>query len=277
MPAPTFCDDFDYGALGDHWLDFEKVNGDYQVNSAVSISPPKSLFSNVNSIAATDDVRAVVKTAFPQFAGTRGVLDMSFDLYVDQIDPKPGARIIAFALLYGDTSKFYELVLNLNSTGSGASGIVTENTYPEGLYEEHGYLGATHAKWVNVRIEVTVKNPTGVGNPLGVYFDGQRTNGPTDELKAPLIGGNPRVEVGIGWMDTTKGTGGGPPATRTSSSIGLHNNRRTPFAYSLHGPQLVPPHHRPLRDLRRDRLRRHGHRAPGAAAWGRSGFRAPSR
>jgi hypothetical protein len=208
MPAPTFCDDFDYGALGDHWLDFEKVNGDYQINSSVSISPPNSLFSSVNPIAATDEVRAVVKTAFPQFAGTRGILDMSFDLYVDQVDTQQGARIIAFALLYGDTSKFYELVFNLNSTGSGASGIVTENTYPEGLYEEHGYLGATHAKWVNVRIEVTVKNPTGVGNPLGVYFDGQRSNSPTDELKAPLIGGSPRIEVGVGWMDTTKGTGG---------------------------------------------------------------------
>jgi len=208
MPAPAFCDDFDHGAVGMQWIDFEKKNGTFGVDSLAAVSPADSLFSTASAITPADQVRAVLKTAFATQAGQPRQLTISFDVFVDAVDPKVGARVTAFALLYGNLSKYYQLVFNLTSTGSAASGILTENTFPEGVYKDHGSLAAPpRGAWKNVIIVITINNPSGSGNPLGLYFDGQRANSMTDELAAPLIGDNPRMELGIGWMDTTKGTG----------------------------------------------------------------------
>jgi hypothetical protein len=136
---------------------------------------------------------------------------ISFDFLVEELDPKMGAKVTIFALLYGDVTKYYQLVFNLKSNGSQASGALTENTYPGGIFKEHAAVAASKSKWNNVKIIVTIKEPMGTGNPLAIYAgdDGSNlvlTTGVNEVLAAPLIGDNPRMELGIGWMDTTNGT-----------------------------------------------------------------------
>jgi hypothetical protein len=211
MPAPTFCDDFDIGMLSDKWTDFEKLNGDFEVNRLVYNTPPYSFQSKVDDIttlpAAQQLVRSVVKTSFPMFTGTKAKLAMAFDVYIDTVDPKQGARITAFSLLYGDTKAFYQLTLNLASAGATASFIVTEYTYPNNFSTEHGVSAIPRAKWTNVRVELTINDPGGMGNDIAVYLADVRQNSPTDQLKAPLIADTPRMELGIGYMNAMQGTG----------------------------------------------------------------------
>jgi hypothetical protein len=211
-PAPVFCDDFDGAPLSDKWNDVEVKNAKLPVvDRTTAKSAPESLVSEVNAITATDQVRSVEKTSFAMWTGVPAQLVVAFDVFVDVIDPKAGARIIAFGLLYGDVNKFHEFVLNLNSTGAKASGIFTEYSYPDNASFEHAVFSPTRAEWINVRIEIDVQHPDGTGNAVRIYVtdaQGQETqvNSPTDVLRSPMLAALPRVELGIGWMDTTKGT-----------------------------------------------------------------------
>jgi hypothetical protein len=211
-PAPTFCDDFDGAPLSDKWGDFEFKNGKMPVvDGKTSRSSPDSLISEVNAITAADQVRSVAKTSFAPFTDVPAQLVIAFDVFVDVVDPKAGARIIAFALLYGDVNKFHEFVLNLNSTGAKASGIFTEYSYPDNASFEHATFAPTKAEWLNVRIEIDVEHPDGTGNAMRIYVrEAQggdvQVNSPTDVLRSAMLPALPRVELGIGWMDTTKGT-----------------------------------------------------------------------
>jgi hypothetical protein len=211
-PAPIFCDDFDGAPISDKWNDVEIKNAKMLlVDNATYRSSPDSLVSEVLGITTADQVRSVVKTSFPPFTGVPAQLVIAFDVFVDVVDPKAGARIIAFALLYGDVNKFHEFVLNLNSTGAKASGIFTEYSYPDNASFEHAVFAPTKAEWLNVRIEIEVHHPDGTDNALRIYVgDAQghetQVNSPTDVLRSPMLPALPRVELGIGWMDTTKGT-----------------------------------------------------------------------
>jgi hypothetical protein len=211
MPVPTFCDDFDIGMLSDKWTDFEKVHGDFQVNGLVYNTPPYSLLSKVDDIStlapADQFVRSVVKTSFPVFTGRKAKLTMAFDVYIDTVDPKEGARITAFSLLYGSTAAFYQLTLNLASAGATASFIVTEYTFPSMFSTTHGVSAIPRARWTNVRVELTINDPGGMGNDIAVFLADVRQNSPTDQLKAPLIADVPRMELGIGYMNPAQGTG----------------------------------------------------------------------
>jgi hypothetical protein len=209
MPAPTFCDDFDTNGLSAKWTEFEKMNGDFAVNSDESKTPYYSFVSTVNDIstAMPQLVRSVVKTSFDQYTGTKTKLTMAFDVYVATVDTKAGAKITAFSLLYGDTKAFYQLTLNLSSTVGAASFIVTEYTFPSMFATTHGSSPIKLATWTNVRVELTVNDPGGMGNDIAVFLDDVRQNSATDQLKAPLIAAVPRMELGIGYMDPMLGTG----------------------------------------------------------------------
>jgi hypothetical protein len=208
-PAPSFCDDFDYVPIGQNWTDLEPPkNGEAKVVGDIFVTAPNSLLSTAGPVPTpTDNVRAVVKTSFPMFTNAKKKLTIGFDLYVVAFDPKQGARTIAFALLYGDVNKFYELVLNLNSNGTNASALVNEYNFPENLSELHASVGLLNARWIPVSIELTVNNPGGTGNGIAVVVDGKVVSADGDQLKLPLIAATPRMELGLGWMDTSKATG----------------------------------------------------------------------
>jgi hypothetical protein len=206
-PTPTFCDDFDGAPVSDKWNDVETNHANPAVvNRMEAFSPPNSLVSEVLSITPADQVRSVIKTSFAPFTSVPAELVIAFDVFVDVVDPKAGARIIAFALLYGDVNKFQEFVLNLNSTGAKASGIFTEYSYPDNASFEHAAFAPTKAEWINVRIEIDVHHPDAVGNAMRIYVKDAQVNSPTDVVRSPMLPALPRVELGIGWMDTTKGT-----------------------------------------------------------------------
>jgi hypothetical protein len=211
MPAPTFCDDFDNSGLSANWTEFEKMHGDFVVNSVQYVTPFYSFLSTVDDISALPPaeqlVRSVVKTSFPKYTGTKTKITMAFDVFVDTVDMKPGAKITAFSLLYGVSTAFYQLTLNLSSTVGAASFIVTEYTFPSNFATTHGASPIKLATWTNVRVELTVNDPAGMGNDIAVFLDDVRQNSPTDQLKAPLIADVPRMELGIGYMDPMLGTG----------------------------------------------------------------------
>jgi hypothetical protein len=205
-PAPTFCDDFDSKPIGALWDGVEDTNGIVGIDTVAFDSAPSSLAAKTSASPSGQSIRSVTKKSFTEFTGKPITLRMSFAMRVDQVDPNASAQIVAFGVLFGADGNFNQVVLNLNSTGSGVVAQVAENaqgpTAADTGYEVHGPFSKRPpaGDWTDVRIEIDVHDTTGTGNSLRVYFDQEvQYDG---ALVVPLKGGTPRIELGIGWANT---------------------------------------------------------------------------
>ncbi len=205
-PPAIFCDDFDTEPLGTKWPSVEQTNGTAKDDPGAYVSAPNSLLSIANAVPAMGGVRAVGTLSFAQLTSAKIGLRVSFKMRVDQFDTTTGAKNIAFAFLYGPQNDFNQIVLNLVSTESAVSLQVAENAQapnsPTSDYAQHGPFMTKPAlkEWITVEIDLDVNSPVGTGNNLRVFLNG-KTELDT-QLQLPLKGGTPRLELGVGWVDS---------------------------------------------------------------------------
>lgn len=206
--AATLCDDFDGTSLNDKWNLLPTSNGSVRADSAASFSAPNSLLSVADKVAQGGQVRAVTGYNFTEYASaSKAGFRTSFELRVDAFDPTNGAKNIAFAYLFGSSQDFNQIVMNLVSNGSSVSLQVAENSQTMGsatsLYQLYGPFATKLAvgQWIKVDLDIDAYNLMGSGNRLRVHLDG--TSVLDTALMYPLKGGTPRLELGVGWVDSS--------------------------------------------------------------------------
>ena len=213
QPPMVFCDDFDGDALGVKWPMVEEVGGGTaRTDAAASVSAPNSLLSSVTALAAgTPRVRGVGVVPFTKLKDAAVGLRISFSMRVDAFDATNGAKNIAFDFLYGPTSDFNQIVLNLVSTGTAVSLQIAENAQKVGevasQYQPYGpfTIKPTIGQWMKVEIDIDINQPKGLeNNSLRLRLDGQSAL--DTKLSLALKGDTPRLELGVGWVDTATAT-----------------------------------------------------------------------
>lgn len=208
-PPAVFCDDFDGEPLVGTWPAVEQANGSAQNDDDACVSPPSSLLSSARPAPAGADVRAISSVGFSQLAGEKLSLRIAFALRVERFDATNGAESVVFDLLYGAEDDFNQLALELVSTETAVSLQLSESVQKlgetDGEYVEHGPLTQPRlGQWIAVGVELDIHDPNGTGNALRVTLDGKKAL--DTELMLALSGGAPRVELGVGWVDTAAPT-----------------------------------------------------------------------
>ncbi|HYP88423.1 MAG TPA: hypothetical protein VEQ59_09720 [Polyangiaceae bacterium] len=209
-PPALFCDDFDSAALSTKWPVVEQSNGSAKDDDGAAQSAPNSLLSVVQPLAPGEGARAIGAVTFPSLASAKVGLRISFALRVDDFDESNGASNVVFNFLYGPLDDYNEISLNLVSTESAVSLQIAENAQKvgeePGEYAQHGPFTKKVARgeWMRVDIDLDIDEPVGPSNALRVSFDG-KTELDTSLMLA-LKGGTPRLELGVGWVDSTNAT-----------------------------------------------------------------------
>jgi hypothetical protein len=205
-PPAIFCDDFDAEPLGTKWPKVEVLNGEATNDGEAATSEPNSLLSVANPVGVTGRVRAVSGISFPNLNSTKVGLRISFNLRVDKFDPAIGAKTNVFDFIYGPVTDFNQVVVVLISTGDAVSMMLAENPQkvgdPNNLYHEYGPFTVKPAlgQWTKVAVDLDIANPLGDGNTVRVALDEQSQL--DTALLYPLKGETPRLELGVGWVDS---------------------------------------------------------------------------
>lgn len=211
-PTVAFCDDFDTLALGTAWPSVEQTNGSAKNDPAAFTSTPNSLLSVANPVGVGGGVRSVGIVTFPTLASRAVGLRISFMMRIDQFDPTSGAKNIVFDFLYGPLGDFNQIVVNLVSTETAVSIQVAENAQKVGemtsMYAPYGPFTAKPSigQWVKVAIDVDIAEPevASAGNRMRVRLNDESLL--DTQLQLALKGGTPRLELGVGWVDSSKPT-----------------------------------------------------------------------
>jgi hypothetical protein len=210
LPPAVFCDDFDELPVSTKWPAFEQKNGSLENDDGAALSAPSSLLSTARPVAAGANVRAVGGISFPRFDSTRVGLRVSFALRVEEFDATSGANNVVFDFLYGAPDDYNEIVLSLFSTETAVSLQVVEisekDGEPSGQYAHHGPFVTKPGlgRWMKVDIDIDINDTVGQGNALRVNLDGHQEV--DTALTLALKGGTPRLELGVGWVDTARPT-----------------------------------------------------------------------
>jgi hypothetical protein len=209
-PPAVFCDDFDATPLGTKWPAVEQQHGSVRNDGAAARSAPNSLLSSVEPVAAGERARAVGSVAFPALTSAKVGLRISFAMRVDQFDRASGAKNVVFGFLYGPLDDYNQIALNLVSTETAVSLQVAESS-PKvgdepGRSAQHGPFTTKPPlhDWTTIAIDFDINDPLGRGNALRVSLDGKLEL--DTQLTLPLKGDTPRLELGVGWVDTTEPT-----------------------------------------------------------------------
>ncbi|HEX2674013.1 MAG TPA: hypothetical protein VHM25_24220, partial [Polyangiaceae bacterium] len=206
----AFCDDFDGPPLGTKWPSVEQANGTVTNDAQAAVSGTSSLLSIANAVPVGAGVRAVGTKSFANLNAQPVGLRISFKVRVDQFDATSGAKNTIFDFLYGPMGDYNQIVVNLVSTETAVSIQVAENAQKAGSatsdYALHGPFDTkpTIGQWMKVDLNLDITQPIGTGNRLRVLLDDKQELDTT--LQLPLKGDTPRVELGVGWVDSSKPT-----------------------------------------------------------------------
>lgn len=206
-PQPTFCDDFDGLPPLQVWsaVPISPATGGGRVSgdTLFSVSAPASLLATTAATAAGVYVSSAAQKTFNDFEGKPVDVRIAFDMLVESMDPTPGARVVAFQFLFGPLAQYNQLVINLTSTGAGVSSQFTENLggAMQGTTKGDTQQVPAVKKWVHVTFDLEVFNPSGQGNNAKVTVDGVKLF--DSGLHYPLYRDQPRLEIGVPWVDTT--------------------------------------------------------------------------
>lgn len=206
----AFCDDFDGQPLGTKWPSVEQANGTATNDTQAAVSGTSSFLSIANAVPANAGVRAVGAVSFGNLKAQAVGLRISFKVRVDQFDATSGAKNTIFDFLYGPMSDYNQIVVNLVSTETAVSIQVAENAQKAGEttseYALHGpfVTKPTIGQWMKVDLNLDITAPIGSGNRLRVLLDDKQELDTT--LQIALKGDTPRMELGVGWVDTSKPT-----------------------------------------------------------------------
>jgi hypothetical protein len=215
-PPATFCDSFDGKSPAETWsaLLIAPANGGGAVSgdSSFSLTPPNSLLVSVPGVATPGYTASAVQRTFGTFEGKPMDVHVEFDMKVEQVDPRAGARVLAFQFLFGlGTAVYDQLVLNLTSTGANVTSQFTQNLggTAQGTFAGDILHAPALDKWVHVTFDLAVFNPNGAANTAGL---GNNAKLKIDQetlfdagLMFPLHMNQPRLELGIPGVDTSAG------------------------------------------------------------------------
>ncbi len=220
-PPATFCDSFDSKSAADTWsatlVAPTGAGGLIADDNSSALSLPNSLLATVPVITMPGYTASIVQQTFGMFEGKAMDVHVAFDMKVDQVDPRAGARILAFQFLFGlGTATYNQLVINLTSTGSNVTSVFTENL--GGATQGSVTADIAHAPeintWAHVTFDLAVFNPSGSantgaqGNNAKVTIDGVTLF--NAGLHYPLMMNQPRLELGIPGVDTSSGVASQP-------------------------------------------------------------------
>jgi hypothetical protein len=147
-PAPTFCADFDEGAVDNGWSSSQSSNGTIALDGTTSTSAPDSFVST--SVTSTANVIAAL---FKDFGTSGSAYHLAFDLRVDAVSANAQAVVGQVQLM---TSNVLDYGLSFIVTATDAS---IEESYRSGGTTQ--YLLTTLAsrpvtgQWTRVFIDVT--------------------------------------------------------------------------------------------------------------------------
>jgi hypothetical protein len=210
-PAITFCDDFDdyTGMTLSKWDQTIQTVGSVGLTTISPWSKPNAMSAQTGIAAVGEYPEADVLKGFTNLAGKNLLIKASFEMNIQQWDQNTTGRIIAFEVIFKNSSAQYnQIVINLLSLGSGGvSAQVAENAYGE----DGGTIGyfsypfpdhpATNA-WTKVEMTINVPNATGSqSNTVSVSVGGM-TEIQGQALQIPIQGGAPTAHLGIGFVQT---------------------------------------------------------------------------
>jgi hypothetical protein len=208
----TFCDDFDTRAPDKTWtmVIVEPGNAGGYVKAEDNddaLSAPKSLLVSVPGKfdKGVSYAASALQRTFASYTGMHIRVNVAFDMRVEKFDSLAYARIIAFQFLYGDATSYNQLVYALESREDSIVSQFSESVGPApksraGDFENLPDLD----EWVHVEFELNVANPEGGGNRVTLTVDDVKLF--DNELELYLRGGEPRMELGIPWVDSSKAT-----------------------------------------------------------------------
>ena len=220
-PPATFCDSFDGKSAADTWSATLVAppggGGIVADDSSSALTPPNSLLATLPVISMPGYAASVVQETFGSFEGKPMDVHVAFDMKVEQVDPRAGARILAFQFLFGSGGATYnQLVINLTSTGSNVSSVFTENL--GGATQGTVTADIQHVPalntWAHVTFDLAAFNPSGMANTAGQGNNAKVTiDGVTlfnAGLHYALMMNQPRLELGIPGVDTSSGVASQP-------------------------------------------------------------------
>ena len=214
-----FCDDFDLypSASVDNWSQTVAQNGTVSVDKLLYFSGPASLLTETASAAAGVQAEADVLKAFSDFTNKGVAIAITFEMNIETWDPGSDAQIIAFEVIFKNSpAQFNQIVLNLNSQGSGgvAAQIAENATGADGGetgYNSYPFAANPKTKtWTQVEVDLNIPNPNGTqSNSVTVKLDG-KTQVSSQALQLPLQQGTPYVHLGIGYVQPAAGASAAP-------------------------------------------------------------------
>jgi hypothetical protein len=213
VPAPTFCDDFDdYSSTGtptfNKWDPASGANtgGVLALETVLTVSPPNALEAQGTVPAAGINSEEDLVKSYSQFDTKPITLDAKFAFNVQDLDTTSGASIIAFELIFDQPGGFHQIVLNIVSLGDGTiSARMAQNEDFDGgtPYAPYSFSDSPLTKqWNQIEVTIDIVSPTGTaGNTVSVILNKQ-TELDAEPLTVPLIGGVPRVHLGLGSVNS---------------------------------------------------------------------------
>jgi hypothetical protein len=202
-PAPTLCHDFDTAALNAFGIQVGKTNGSGDIDTALAVSKPGSFLAISNG---KGNSRIVLEKAFGDFKDAKVLITVKFDVYVEEMDATPKARISPFFLLFGPLSSTNQVGLQFLENAGAVAGRLVENAVgvlgPDGFRTHDFDNGLTLQRWTAVRIELSIQTPSGTGGPnvAKVFLDNAKVL--ETSLNLTLKGDVPRAELGIADVET---------------------------------------------------------------------------
>jgi hypothetical protein len=210
-PAPTLCDDFDeYQTMTlSKWDQEIQTVGSVGLTTIAPWSKPNAMSAQTGIAAVGQYPEADVLKAFTDLMGKNILIKASFEMNIQQWDQNTTGRIIAFEVIFKNSSAQYnQVVINLLSLGTGGvSAQVAENAYGAdgGTIGYFSYPFPDHPAtngWTKVEVSINVPNASGSqSNTVSVSVGGMpEIQG--QALQIPIQGGTPTVHLGIGFVQT---------------------------------------------------------------------------
>jgi hypothetical protein len=206
----AFCDDFDGPPVEQTWdglLIVPEDTGFVGNDSDAALSGESSLLVSSDELDVSDPYRAIlVQTSLSNLEGRRIAID--FDFRVELSEPEAEQAVIPFQLVFGDQEQGYvQLAFLLEPQGSKVRGRLGEaSAGPDGDWSiRSGALSdpLEVGEWTHVTLVLDLRQTGATGNQANltvgeqVLFDG--------ELTFALPDDSARLELGMPWVDTSKG------------------------------------------------------------------------
>jgi hypothetical protein len=207
VPAPRFCDDFDYEQEEpfERWTLLVQQKGTASLNGDEYVSPRRSFLSTSQAFqpgGATDEFpEAFAHLELPELADKALQMTISCDFMVESFDSSMDAYVTVLSFDYDRADGGHLLDLDLVPAPGlflalGEQNIATDESEPEQML--HGRVAGDplmQSIWYHVDLLIDIRQPRGADNWFTLSVDGVARK--TAPFTFPLAGGEPELALGI--------------------------------------------------------------------------------